>query len=191
MANYLTETGLTKLVTKIKGMFYAHTSNTSNPHKVTKTQLGLDNTENKSSQMIRSELTTEDVVNALSFTPQPNVANSAGTDGYVTKGEEFPNMVWKTDENGNPAWRTDSTVEVDSALSNCDTNDIWEIGDIVWICNDKVFGVYDKSSNKIINIENCPLTYIDYIALVEDNKYIVVGQQGSVRKCVYYWTDVK
>ena len=32
MASYLTETGLNTLVTKIKGLFASHTTNTSNPH---------------------------------------------------------------------------------------------------------------------------------------------------------------
>lgn len=47
----------------------AHTGNTSNPHSVTKTQVGLGNVENKSSATIRSELTKENVTTALGFTP--------------------------------------------------------------------------------------------------------------------------
>ena len=73
MANYLTETGLIKLVTKIKALHASHVNNTSNPHKVTKTQLALENVENKSSEMIRAEITSENVVDALGFTPLENV----------------------------------------------------------------------------------------------------------------------
>jgi len=47
----------------------AHTSDTANPHSVTKSQVGLGNVENKSSATIRSELTKEDVTNALGYTP--------------------------------------------------------------------------------------------------------------------------
>lgn len=47
----------------------AHTSNTSNPHSVTKTQIGLGNVENKSSATIRDELTKENVTTALGYTP--------------------------------------------------------------------------------------------------------------------------
>lgn len=46
-----------------------HTNNLSNPHKVTKAQLGLANVENKSSSQIRSEITKENVTNALGYTP--------------------------------------------------------------------------------------------------------------------------
>jgi len=46
-----------------------HTGNTANPHGVTKEQLGLANVENKSSMQIRSEITKENVTNALGYTP--------------------------------------------------------------------------------------------------------------------------
>lgn len=46
-----------------------HVGNTANPHKVTKEQLGLSNVENKSSTQIRSEITKENVTNALGYTP--------------------------------------------------------------------------------------------------------------------------
>lgn len=46
-----------------------HTSNTSNPHSVTKSQVGLGNVENKSSETIRGELTKANVVAALGYTP--------------------------------------------------------------------------------------------------------------------------
>lgn len=46
-----------------------HTSNLANPHKVTKEQLGLANVENKSSSQIRTEITKENVTNALGYTP--------------------------------------------------------------------------------------------------------------------------
>ena len=37
-------------------------------------------------------------------------ANTASSEGYVTKGSGQANKVWKTDANGNPAWRPDATV---------------------------------------------------------------------------------
>ncbi len=46
-----------------------HASNVANPHGVTKEQLGLANVENKSSTQIRSEITKENVTNALGYTP--------------------------------------------------------------------------------------------------------------------------
>ena len=47
----------------------SHINNLANPHKVTKEQLGLANVENKSSSQIRSEITKENVTNALGYTP--------------------------------------------------------------------------------------------------------------------------
>lgn len=46
-----------------------HIGNKANPHEVTKAQIGLANVENKSSTQIRSELTKENVTNALGYTP--------------------------------------------------------------------------------------------------------------------------
>ena len=53
----------------IEASVSAHIGNTANPHKVTKAQIGLANVENKSSSQIRSELTKENVTNALGYTP--------------------------------------------------------------------------------------------------------------------------
>ena len=46
-----------------------HLVNKSNPHGVTKSQVGLGNVENKSSATIRSEITDANVATALGFTP--------------------------------------------------------------------------------------------------------------------------
>lgn len=53
----------------IEASVSAHIGNTANPHKVTKAQIGLANVENKSSAQIRSEITKENVTNALGYTP--------------------------------------------------------------------------------------------------------------------------
>lgn len=47
----------------------SHTSNTSNPHNVTKSQIGLGSVENKSSATIRGEITSSNVTTALGYTP--------------------------------------------------------------------------------------------------------------------------
>lgn len=46
-----------------------HINNTENPHNVTKSQLGLDEVENKSSEKIRDEITRENIISALGYTP--------------------------------------------------------------------------------------------------------------------------
>lgn len=47
----------------------AHIANKNNPHNVTKSQVGLGNVENKSSETIRNEITKENVTNSLGYTP--------------------------------------------------------------------------------------------------------------------------
>ena len=49
--------------------FDAHVANVSNPHSVTKAQIGLGNVENKTSEDIRGELTSTNVTDALTYTP--------------------------------------------------------------------------------------------------------------------------
>ena len=46
-----------------------HVNDKSNPHKITKSQIGLENVENKSSLDILNELTQDNVINALGFVP--------------------------------------------------------------------------------------------------------------------------
>jgi len=54
---------------KLQAQITAHTTNTSNPHAVTKAQVGLGNVENKSSADIRSEISSGNVTTALGYTP--------------------------------------------------------------------------------------------------------------------------
>lgn len=46
-----------------------HIFNMENPHNITKEQIGLDNVENKSGEMIRKEITSDDISFALGFMP--------------------------------------------------------------------------------------------------------------------------
>lgn len=70
----------------------AHIGNTSNPHSVTKVHVGLSNVENKSSATIRSELTKENITNALGYTPPESdttYTNATTTkDGLLSKGDK-------------------------------------------------------------------------------------------------------
>ena len=56
--------------------FNNHTGNKNNPHGVTKSQVGLENVENKSSATIRSELTQANVTAALGYTPPKQDTNT-------------------------------------------------------------------------------------------------------------------
>ena len=94
---------------------------------LTKDDIGLGNVENKSSKTIREELTKENVINALGYTPPATntntwKANSSTSEGYVASGANQANKVWKTDANGNPAWRDDSWSENNNALINSVNN---------------------------------------------------------------------
>lgn len=67
---------------------YDHVSNTSNPHSVTKSQVGLGNVENKSSATIRGEITSKNVTDALGYTPPTEntitTVTSSGSGNAVT-----------------------------------------------------------------------------------------------------------
>lgn len=70
-----------------------HTGNKSNPHSVTKSQVGLGNVENKSSATIRGELTKGNVTTALGFTPanQTDMTNAQDAITQLNSDKE-----WKT-----------------------------------------------------------------------------------------------
>jgi hypothetical protein len=46
-----------------------HINSASNPHSVTKSQIGLEDVDNKSSETIRNEITSQNIMNALGYTP--------------------------------------------------------------------------------------------------------------------------
>lgn len=54
---------------KLASAAISHFGSKSNPHQVTKAQVGLGNAENKSSATIRSEITKQNVTVALGYTP--------------------------------------------------------------------------------------------------------------------------
>lgn len=56
-------------VSGVSDSLTSHINNKSNPHSVTKSQVGLGNVEDKSSATIRSELTKDNVTDALGYTP--------------------------------------------------------------------------------------------------------------------------
>ena len=62
------------IVTKLNNyatteQFDMHIYNTSNPHEINKTQIGLGNVENKSAATILSEMTKSNIVDALGYAP--------------------------------------------------------------------------------------------------------------------------
>lgn len=72
LANINTGEKVSTLYGKIKKAItdlIAHIANKNNPHSVTKSQVGLGNVENKSSETIRNEITKENVTNSLGYTP--------------------------------------------------------------------------------------------------------------------------
>jgi hypothetical protein len=79
------------------------------------------------------------------------MANSATADGYVTKGKDSPNMVWKTDENGNPFWRAEKSeiAFVDTKPQVDDTKD-----NTLYITQDKRELLYKTAGSAIIDISS-------------------------------------
>lgn len=75
----LTESSELNGYVKINGndvLVYTHPEGT-NPHGTTKADLGLENVENKSSETIRSEITSKNVTDALGYTPEKALGYTA------------------------------------------------------------------------------------------------------------------
>lgn len=65
------------------GALTAHTTDTANPHAVTKAQVGLTSAEDKSSATIRGEITSGNVTTALGFTPGTVNSVALATSGVI------------------------------------------------------------------------------------------------------------
>lgn len=93
-----------------------HLANKSNPHGVTKSQVGLGNVENKSSATIRGELTKGNVTTALRFTPA-NQTDMTNAQNAITQLNS--DKVDKTDK-ANVKWiinEIDTSAKI--IFSNC------------------------------------------------------------------------
>ena len=70
-----------------------HLANKSNPHGVTKSQVGLGNVENKSSATIRGELTKGNVTTALGFTPANQTDMTNAQDAITQLNSDLNNRI--------------------------------------------------------------------------------------------------
>ena len=70
-----------------------HLANKSNPHGVTKSQVGLDNVENKSSATIRGELTKGNVTTALGYTPANQTDMTNAQDAITQLNSDLNNRI--------------------------------------------------------------------------------------------------
>lgn len=99
----------------------SHTNNQSNPHSVTKTQIGLGNVENKSSATIRGELTKANVTTALGYTPPTtNTTYGVATSsvlGLIKSGTDIT-----VDSNGNVSINDDSHNHTIANIDNLQTS---------------------------------------------------------------------
>lgn len=70
-----------------------HLANKSNPHGVTKNQVGLGNVENKSSATIRGELTKGNVTTALGYTPANQTDMTNAQDAITQLNSDLNNRI--------------------------------------------------------------------------------------------------
>ena len=84
-----------------------HLANNSNPHGVTKSQVGLGNVENKSSATIRGELTKGNVTTALGFTPanQTDMTNAQDAITQLNSERAFLSKVFSGTSNKMIYWQ--------------------------------------------------------------------------------------
>ena len=96
-----------------------HLANKSNPHGVTKSQVGLGNVENKSSATIRGELTKGNVTTALGYTPANQTDMTNAKDAITQLNSDMSNLKFDiirlsgtTDEYGQ-LWVGAPNIELD------------------------------------------------------------------------------
>lgn len=96
-----------------------HLANKSNPHGVTKSQVGLGNVENKSSATIRGELTKGNVTTALGYTPANQTDMTNAQDAITQLNSDMSNLKFDiirlsgtTDEYGQ-LWVGAPNIELD------------------------------------------------------------------------------
>lgn len=84
-----------------------HLANKSNPHGVTKSQVGLGNVENKSSATIRGELTKGNVTTALGYTPanQTDMTNAQDAIKQLNSERAFLSKVFSGTSNKMIYWQ--------------------------------------------------------------------------------------
>lgn len=84
-----------------------HLANKSNPHGVTKSQVGLGNAENKSSATIRGELTKGNVTTALGYTPanQTDMTNAQDAITQLNSERAFLSKVFSGTNNKMIYWQ--------------------------------------------------------------------------------------
>lgn len=84
-----------------------HLANKSNPHGVTKSQVGLGNVENKSSATIRGELTKGNVTTALGYTPanQTDMTNAQDAIKQLNSERAFLSKVFSRTSNKMIYWQ--------------------------------------------------------------------------------------
>lgn len=70
-----------------------HLANKSNPHGVTKSQVGLGNVENKSSATIRGELTKGNVTTALGYTPANQTDMTNAQDAITQLNSDYNTII--------------------------------------------------------------------------------------------------
>lgn len=106
----------------------SHIGNNDNPHNVTKTQVGLGNVENKDSATIISEISKEDIIATLGYTPLSENTdtwqeNTKDNEGYVAAGKGHESKIWGTDEEGNPQW-INNAPSADKLSTPCKINGV-------------------------------------------------------------------
>lgn len=149
------------LITSVENNLNSHTLNKSNPHKVTKEQIGLSNVENKSSATIRSELTKENIVDGLGYTPP-------------TKDTIYTHPTYTAKTNGLYKVTVDSTGHV-SAVASVTKADITALG-IPGQDTNTTYGVATQSTNGLLS--STDKTKLDGIA-TGANKYVLPTASSS------------
>lgn len=111
----------------------SHTGNKSNPHNVTKSQIGLGSVENKSSATIRGEITKQNVTDALGYTPPTqDTTYSTGTSTQSGLTKLYSGTGTATDGTMTQKAISNSIQEVEMMFGKYNTNLSWNEDETVF-----------------------------------------------------------
>lgn len=146
-----------------------HIKDEENPHKVTAKQVGLENVDNKSSETIRSEITTENITNALGYTPVTEtdlaeVNDKAEKAQAIAKGR-------------NQAHVFSTTASMQTWLSDAENKGKYNVGDNIYIID---VGVPDWWVSEVLDEADTNTGYYYKIAQLETQKVDLTNIENDI-----------
>ena len=163
-----------------KSDFDSHTGNTSNPHSVTKSQVGLGNVENKSSATIRGEITKSNVTTALGYTPYtPTEVNTLldgkADDEHTHAIADVTNLQSSLDDKVSKSTNTELNTNVTMTFNTNGIRKMKVTGSGVTLDTSAVTSGIDGAAVKVVDNAGNTNTLLGYYGTDGSHKYGYIG----------------